>query len=292
MEIDPTISMYLAQALHGLAYGMVLFLIASGLTVIYGMMGILNLAHAAFFMLGAYFCYQISSMTGSFWIALFLAPLATAFLGVIIEKFLLQKIYRFGYQSVMIFTLGIATFITGIVKIFWGTEFLPVPEPYIFNGTVAFWGINYPAYRLFVIGLGISVVIMMVLLLYGTRIGKIVRAAASDSEMVRALGINVPLVYLSIFGFGVWLAGIAGVAISPILTVFPGLADQVGFDAFLIVITGGLGSLAGAFVVSLICGLLSSFGVQFFSSFAPVVVMGFMVVVLAIRPQGLFGVEE
>lgn len=286
------LSMYTAQLLHGLAYGMILFLIASGLTVIYGMMGILNLAHAAFFMLSAYFCYQISAVTGSFWAALLLAPLLIAGVGILIERFMLQRIYAFGFQNVMIFTLGIAIFITGIVKLFWGSGNLPVSEPPVLSGYVSFFGINYPIYRLFVIALGILVAVVMILLLYTTRLGKIVRAAASDSGMVSALGINVPLVYLSVFGFGVWLAGIAGVVIAPILTVFPGLADQIGFDAFLIVITGGLGSLPGAFVVALICGMLNSFGIQFFSSLAPVAVMGFMVVVLAFRPQGLFGEKK
>ena len=290
--MDPIISMYVAQAVHGLAYGMILFLIASGLTVVYGMMGILNLAHAAFFMLAAYFCYQISGMTGSFWMALLLAPLATAFLGILMERFLLRRVHAFGYLGEMIFTLGISIMITGIVKSVWGTEFLPVPEPSVLEGMVSIAGLDYPKYRLFVIGLGLVVIVMMTMLLYKTRLGKIVRASVSDSGMVSALGINVSLVYMSVFGFGIWLAGIAGVVIAPILTVYPGLADQIGFDAFIVVITGGFGSLLGALIVSLICGMLSAFGIQFLSSLAPVLMMGFMVVVLSIRPQGLFGAKE
>ncbi len=290
--MDPIISMYVAQAIHGLAYGMILFLIASGLTVVYGMMGILNLAHAAFFMLAAYFCYQISGMTGSFWMALLLAPLATAFLGILMERFLLRRVHAFGYLGEMIFTLGISIMITGIVKSAWGTEFLPVPEPSVLEGMVSVAGLDYPKYRLFVIALGLVVIVMMTMLLYKTRLGKIVRAAVSDSGMVSALGINVSFVYMSVFGFGIWLAGIAGVVIAPILTVYPGLADQIGFDAFIVVITGGFGSLLGALIVSLICGMLSAFGIQFLSSLAPVLMMGFMVVVLSIRPQGLFGAKE
>jgi len=157
---------------------------------------------------------------------------------------------------------------------------------------VSVGGLEYPIYRLFVIGLAMVVLVFMMLLLYRTRLGKIVRAAVSDRDMVNALGINIPVIYMVVFGVGTWLAGVAGVAIAPILTVFPGLADQVGMDAFIVVVTGGFGSLAGAFIVSIIFGLLSSFGVQFLSQLAPVLMVGFMAIVLAIRPNGLFGVEE
>ena len=132
----------------------------------------------------------------------------------------------------------------------------------------------------------------MTLLLYKTRLGKIVRAAVSDRDMVNALGINVPVVFMFVFGIGTWLAGVAGVAIAPILTVFPGLADQVGMDAFIVVVTGGFGSLAGSFIVAIIFGLLSSYGVQFLSQLAPVLMVAFMAIVLAFRPNGLMGVEE
>jgi branched-chain amino acid transport system permease protein len=157
---------------------------------------------------------------------------------------------------------------------------------------VSVGGLNYPIYRLFVIGLAMVVLVFMLLLLYKTRLGKIVRAAVSDRDMVNALGINIPVIYMIVFGVGTWLAGVAGVAIAPILTVFPGLADQVGMDAFIVVVTGGFGSLAGAFIVSIIFGLLSSYGVQFLSQLAPVLMVGFMAIVLAFRPNGLFGVEE
>jgi branched-chain amino acid transport system permease protein len=157
---------------------------------------------------------------------------------------------------------------------------------------VSIAGLDYPVYRLFIIGLALVILAVMTLLLYRTRLGKIVRAAVSDAGMVNALGINIPLVFMLVFGVGVWMAGVAGVAIAPILTVFPGLADQVGMDAFIVVVTGGFGSLAGAFVVSLIFGLLSSYGVQFLSQLAPVLIVAFMAIVLAIRPHGLFGARE
>jgi branched-chain amino acid transport system permease protein len=290
--MDPTTAMYVAQGIHGLAYGMVLFLVASGLTLIFGMMDILNLAHAAFFMLAAYFCYQFLSMTGNFWAALLLAPVATAFFGILLERFLLRKIHAFGLTSQLVLTVGVSLVILAGVKIFWGTESLPVKIPPILSGLVMIGGMDYPIYRIFVIGLSLVVLGIMALLLFKTRLGKIVRAAVSDADMVNALGINIPLVFTFVFGVGIWLAGVAGVAIAPILTVFPGLADQMGMDAFVVVITGGFGSLAGAFIVSIIFGLLSSYGVQFVSSLAPVLMFAFMAIVLAIRPMGLFGERE
>ncbi len=290
--MDPKTAMYIAQGIHGLAYGMILFLIASGLNIIFGMMGILNLAHASFFMLSAYFCYQFLSMTGNFWAALLLAPLATSFFGILLERLLLRKVHTLGHMAELILTIGVSLVVLAAVKIFWGTESLPVKIPSILGGLINIAGMDYPVYRLFVIGLALAVLAVMALLLYKTRLGKIVRAAVSDADMVASLGINTPLVFMLVFGIGTWLAGVAGVAVAPILTVFPGLSDQVGMDAFVVVVTGGLGSLSGAFVVAIIFGLLSSYGVQFFSQLAPVLMFLFMAIVLAIKPTGLFGERE
>jgi branched-chain amino acid transport system permease protein len=290
--MDPTTAMYVAQGIHGLAYGMVLFLVASGLTLIFGMMGILNLAHASFFMLAAYFCYQALTMTGSFWLALLLAPVAAGVVGVLVERFLLRKVHAFGVIPELILTIGVALVILEGVKVFWGTESLPLRVPPILQGLISIGGLDYPIYRLFVIGLALMVLGIMAFLLYKTRLGMVVRAAVSDAGMVNALGINVPLVFMLVFGIGTWMAGVAGVAIAPILTVFPGLADQMGMDAFIVVVTGGFGSLAGAFLVSIIFGLLSSYGVQFVSALAPVLMFIFMAIVLVIRPMGLFGERE
>ncbi len=287
----PTTSMYLAQGLHGLAYGMVLFLIASGLNVIFGMMGILNLAHAAYFMLSAYFCFQVTRMTGSFWAALLVAPVATAVCGVLMHRFLLRHL-KFGHMGELVLTAGVAQIILAAVKGFWGTESLPVKVPPVLGGMVSVAGMEYPVYRLFIIGLALVVLGIMTALLYRTRLGKIVRAAVSDAPMVSALGIDIDRVSMAVFGIGIWLAAVAGVAVAPILTVFPGLADQVGMDAFIVVVTGGFGSLSGAFIVSIIFGLLSSYGVQFLSQFAAVLAVGFMAVVLVLRPSGLLGVKE
>ena len=290
--MNPTTSMYVAQGLHGLAYGMILFLIASGLNVIFGMMGVLNLAHASFFMLSAYLGYQVVALTGNFWLALLLAPLGSALVGVAMERFLLRRVHAFGHMGELILTVGVGSIVLAAVKSIWGTESLQLKMPAILSGRVTIAGLDYPVYRLFIIGLALLILAVMTLLLYRTRLGKIVRAAVSDAGMVNALGINIPLVFMLVFGVGVWMAGVAGVAIAPILTVFPGLADQVGMDAFIVVVTGGFGSLAGAFIVSLIFGLLSSYGVQFMSELAPVLIVAFMAIVLAIRPHGLLGARD
>ncbi len=282
--------MYVSQGIHGIAYGMILFLIASGLNIIFGMMGILNMAHTAFFMLAAYFCYAVVGLTGNFWLGLLLAPAFTAVLGVLMERLFLRRVA--GHMSELILTMGISFVIVAAIKKIWGTESLPLQMPEILQGMVNILGVSYPVYRLFVIGLALVILVFMMLLLYRTRLGKIVRAAVSDRDMVNALGININLVFMFVFGVGTWMAGLGGVAIAPILTVFPGLADQVGMDAFIVVVTGGFGSLTGAFIVSIIFGLLSSYGVQFVSQFAPVLMVAFMALVLAFRPNGLFGVKE
>lgn len=290
--MNPVTAMYVAQGIHGLAYGMILFLVASGLTLIFGMMGILNLAHAAFFMLSAYFCYQVLVMTGSFWLSLLIAPVAAGVIGVLLERFLLRRVHAFGHIGELILTVGVSLVILEGVKVFWGTESLPVSVPAYLEGLITIGGLEYPIYRLFIIGLSLFVLAILAIVLYKTRLGMVVRAAVSDADMVNALGINVPLLFMFVFGAGTWLAGVAGVAIAPILTVFPGLGDQVGLDAFMVVVVGGFGSLGGAFLVSIIFGLLSSYGVQFISSLAPVLMFIFMAIVLVIKPTGLFGERE
>ena len=290
--MDPTTALYVAQGIHGLAYGMVLFLVASGLTLIFGMMSILNIAHASFFMLGAYFCFQVLSMTGNYWVSLLVAPIAAGFLGALCERFLLRKVHAYGHVGELLLTVGVAMVILEGVKIFWGTQSLPITVPPILQGLLRIGGLEYPIYRLFIIGLAFVILGIMALLLYKTRLGMIVRGAVSDADMVNALGINVPMVFMLVFGVGTWLAGVGGVAISPIMTVHPGLADQVGMDAFVVVVTAGFGSLKGAFLVSIIFGLLNAYGVQFVSQLAPVLMFSFMAIVLAFKPVGFFGEIE
>ena len=290
--MDSTTAMYVAQSLNGLAYGMLLFLLASGLTLIFGMMGILNIAHASFFMLSAYFCHTFLDMTGSFWLALLVAPVVTAVFGVICERFLLRRVHAFGHIGELLITVGISLVILEGIKFFWGTESLLIAVPKSLNGFIPIVDLNYPVYRIFIIGLALLILVLMAIILYKTRLGMVIRAAVSDADMVNALGVNVPIVFMLVFGIGTWLAGVAGVIITPILTVFPGMADQVGMDAFVVVVTGGFGSLLGAFIVALFLGELNAFGIQFIPKLAPVLMFAFMAIVLAFKPMGLFGERE
>jgi len=290
--MSPTTVLYVAQAIHGLAYGMLLFLVASGLTMIFGMMGILNIAHASFAMLSAYFCYQVLLMTENFWVALLVAPVVAGIWGVLTERFLLRTVHKQGHLAELLITVGIMMVILEVVKIGWGSESLVVKIPPSLSGLVNFAGLTYPVYRLFVIGLSIVILGIMALLLFKTRLGKIVRAAVSDADMVSALGINTPLVFMLVFGIGIWLAGVAGAVAGPLLTVFPGMADQLGMDAFVVVVVGGFGSLLGAFIVALFLGELNAYGIQFIPRLAPVLMFAFMAIVLAFKPMGLFGERE
>jgi branched-chain amino acid transport system permease protein len=290
--MSPTTVLYVAQAIHGLAYGMLLFLIASGLTLIFGMMGILNIAHAAFAMLAAYFTFTVWQLTGSFWLALVIAPVVAGFFGILTERFLLRPVHRHGHLAELLLTVGILTLIIEIVKLFWGTESLVVPIPPSLNGLVEWSGLIYPVYRLFIIGISLLILGFMAFILFKTRLGMIVRAAVSDPDMVSALGINTPLVFMLVFGIGIWMAGVAGAVAGPLLTVFPGMADLLGMDAFVVVVVGGFGSLGGAFIVALFLGELNAYGIQFIPRLAPVLMFAFMALVLAFKPMGLFGERE
>lgn len=289
--MDPMTFILITQLVHGLAYGMLLFLVAAGLSLIFGMMDILNLSHAYFFMLAAYIGYTIAGMT-NFWVALLLAPLVVVALGMVIERFMLRKIHPFGHIPELVLTIGIGLIIMEFCKAVWGTQSLMLQTPEILSGLLNIGVFRYPLYRAFIIFFAVAMMIFMGILFYKTRFGTIVRAATADADMVNALGINVPLVYTVFFGFGTWLAGLAGVVVAPFLSVFPGLADQVGFDAFVVVVMGGLGSMSGAFVGAILIGLLNSFGIQFLPTAAPLLTFGLMALVLSIKPTGLFGVRQ
>lgn len=292
--MSPELQMYLAQGIHGLVYGMLLFLVASGLTLIFGMMGILNIAHASFFMLSAYLCVTVLKVTDSYWLALFLAPLAVSLLGILVERFMLRRAQSSGMGHIadLLLTLGISLVVVEAVKLIWGTQGLQVQVPAALTGLATLGGLEYPRYRLFIIALSLAVLLLLSLVLFKTRLGTIVRAAVSDPDMVSALGVNTSLVFMLVFGLGTWMAGLAGVAAAPILTVFPGLADQIGMDAFVVVVVGGFGSLFGALVAALFLGELNAFGIQFLPKLSPVLMFAFMALVLAFKPTGLFGDRE
>jgi branched-chain amino acid transport system permease protein len=277
------------QALHGIVYGMLLFLVSSGLTLVFGMMGILNIAHAAFYMLGAYLAYTTVHVTGSFWLSLLVAPIAVGLLGALVERGLLRRIHAFGHAYELLLTFGLFFMIGEAVRWVWGNYTLQVQAPAVLAGSVPFMGSQYPLYRLFILGVSALICLGMSAVLLRTRIGIIIRSAVSDGEMVSALGINTPLVSLGVFSAGSGLAAVAGVIASPFLQADPAMGAAILTDAFVVVVIGGFGSLLGALLAALMIGELQSFGILWFPQFALVFQFLLMAGVLILRPQGLFG---
>ena len=287
-----TASIYMIQAMHGLVYGMLLFLVASGLTLVFGMMGVLNLAHAAFYMLGAYFAYTVTVYLGNFWLSLIVAPLIVGVLGVLIERFLLRKAHKGGHVAELLLTFGVFYVLGELVRLIWGSNPLPVPVPQILTGDIPFMGMTYPIYRLFILLFSALILVGMALLLMRTRIGILVRAAVSDGDMVDALGTNVPVVFMGVFGGGAALAALAGVIAAPFLSVFPGMGLDALLDCFVVIVIGGFGSLFGAFIAAVTIGELQSFGILWIPRLAMVFQFLLMAIVLIVRPTGLLGEKE
>ena len=277
------------QILHGLVYGMVLFLLASGLTLIFGMMDVLNFAHGAFYMLGAYFSFSVLMWTGQFWLSLILAPLGVGLIGVFVERIFLRKVLPYGHVPQLLLTFGIAYILEDVVKIVWGTEPLKVKVPSLLSGSLSLLGASYPTYRLFILVVSFLVFAFLFLILFKTRIGIIVRAAVAKKEMVAALGFNVPLIFLLLFGVGAWLAGIAGVIAGPYLITHPGMAGAILVDLFVVVEVGGLGSIQGAMLAAILIGELQSFGVLFLPQFSLFLEFLLLAAVLILKPEGLLG---
>jgi len=277
------------QMLHGLVYGMVLFLLASGLTLIFGMMDVLNFAHGAFYMLGAYFSFSVLVWTGQFWLSLVIAPLGVGLLGALVERVFLRKVLPYGHVPQLLLTFGIAYILEDVVKIVWGTEPLKVKIPSLLTGSLSIFGASYPTYRLFILVVSFLVFAFLFLILFKTRIGIIVRAAVAKKEMVAALGFNVPLIFLILFGVGAWLAGIAGVIGGPYLITHPGMAGAILVDLFVVVVVGGLGSIQGAMLAAILIGELQSFGVLFLPQFSLFLEFLLLAAVLIFRPEGLLG---
>jgi branched-chain amino acid transport system permease protein len=286
------IDIYAAQALHGLVYGMLLFLVASGLTLVLGMMGVLNLAHASFYMLGAYFAYSVTVYSGNFWLSLIISPLLVGLLGLLIERFLIRKTYKAGHQLQLLLTFGLFFILNEFVRILWGSALFTVDAPSVLSWSIPFIGRAYPVYRLFILGFAVLVLLAMALILARTRVGIIIRAAVSDAEMVEALGNNVPIVFFLVFGGGAALAALAGVIAAPFLSVYLNMGGEALMDCFVVIVVGGFGSLLGAFVASLMIGLLQSFGILWIPQLAVVFQFLLMTLILIVKPTGLFGEKE
>jgi branched-chain amino acid transport system permease protein len=286
MELITTLSMH---ALHGLVYGMLLFLLASGLTLILGMMGVLNFAHGALYMVGAYLSFSVLMWTNQFWLSLLIAPVLVGLIGMFMERFFLRKVHIHGHVPELLLTFGVAYILEDFVKLIWGTEPLKVDLPAILSGSIPILGAPFPVYRLFILLVSLFVFALLFLILYRTRAGIIVRAAVANRDMVDALGFNVPMIFLLLFGVGAWLAGLAGVVGGPYLITHPGMGGSILLDLFVVVVVGGMGSVQGALLAAFLIGQLQSFGILFLPQFAVVFEFLLMAAVLIIKPQGLLG---
>jgi branched-chain amino acid transport system permease protein len=305
------------STLNGVLYGMLLFLLASGLTLIFSMMGVLNFAHASFYMLGAYFGYQISRYVG-YWPGLVVAPLLVGAIGALVERYGLRTVHKHGHVAELLFTFGLAFIIEELVQMVWGKVPVDyrVPEALNFSAFTLF-ATNYPAFRMFMLLMSVAVFIGLLLLLTRTRVGLVIRAALTHPAMVGALGHNVPLVFMLVFGVGCALAALAGVIAGPALVTQPAMAASLGPILFVVVVVGGLGSLPGAFVASLLIGLVQTFAVALNISLAdvlarvgitltrdsfagdlwmatvaqvaPIIPYLLLVLILIFRPKGLLG---
>ncbi len=298
-------------------------MLCSGLTLIFSMMGVLNFAHASFYMLGAYFAYQISTYVG-FWPALILAPVTVGVAGALIERYGLRRVHQYGHVPELIFTFGLALLIEELVQFFWGKSHMAYYEPEILNfAAFSIAGNAFPAYKVFMIFIAISIFLVLLYILTRTRVGMIIQAALSYPDTVQNLGHNVPLVFMGVFGVGTAMAGLAGVIAGPGLGTFPGMAVVLGSIVFVTIVIGGLGSLWGALVASLLIGWMQTFAASYNVTMADVLMaVGFekpvdladnplrdiwtitlpqvgpilpyllMVLVLVFRPRGLLGKRE
>jgi branched-chain amino acid transport system permease protein len=306
--------------LNGISYGLLLFMLSSGLTLIFSMMGVLNFAHASFYMLGAYFAYTVTSLIG-FWPALVVAPLLVGVVGAFFEKYCLRRVHKFGHVPELLVTFGLSYIILELVQLIWGRGSVDYRVPVALDGPLfTLFGTQFPMYRAFMMLVAVLMLIAIWLLLTRTRIGLVIQAALTHPEAVEALGHNVPRVFMLVFGGGCALAGLAGVIGGNAYVTEPSMAFSVGGIIFVVVVVGGMGSLAGAFVASLLIGVIQTFAVGSdtslmsamqsvnialtpstpgyalwklkVSQIAPILPYVFLVLILIFRPKGLLGTRE
>jgi len=283
------VTFYLLQGLNGLAYGMLLFLMASGLSLIFGLMEVINLAHGAFYMLGAYLALSMVRWTGSFWIAALTAPLLLGATGFFLEWEFLRPLYRRTHLDQILLTFGFAFVFSDLARWVWGADVQSLAPPPGLDRSIPLLGTLFPSYRLFVILLGAVLAGGLWLGLNRTRLGAMVRAGVANKEMTQALGIDIGLVFTGVFAFGTALAGLAGVIAAPIQGVFPGVDFEILIVTLIVVVVGGLGTLGGSFWGSLLIGEVDTFGKTIVPQAALVFIYLIMAAVLLVRPAGLFG---
>ncbi|MDT3736020.1 MAG: branched-chain amino acid ABC transporter permease [Denitratisoma sp.] len=281
---------FLIQLLNGLQYGLLLFLVASGLTLIFGIMGIINLAHGSFYMLGAYLAWWLASLTGSLLAAVLVAVPLTVLFGMALEWLLIRRLYERDHLFQVLLTYGLILVFEEMRSILWGDDVHGVPVPALLNASIPLTeNLSYPVYRLFISAVCLLLALGLYLLIQKTRLGMMIRAGASNREMAQSLGINIKFLYTLVFAIGVALAGFAGMINAPLSSVFPNMGGQVLIICFVVVVIGGIGSVKGAMAASLMIGLADTFGQVLLPEVAGMIVYLLMAVVLVWRPAGLFG---
>lgn len=279
----------LLQVVNGISFGMLLFLVAAGFTIVFGFMNFLNLAHGSLFMLGAYLGLSAYRVTGSFWLSLAAGTLTTAIAGLVLERLLLHRFYSRGHAAQTVLTFGVVFIIGDATRWIWGAYPLSMPPPSLLEGSISIAGQFFPTYRLFLLACGVVMAVALRFFLERTSIGAIVRAGVEDAQMVRALGVRLPLVFLCVFVGASGLAGFAGVLGAPFLGLQVGMDLDILLLSLAIVVVGGLGSIKGAFIGSLIIGVLDRLMTYLVPELAQVTLMVLIILFLAIRPAGLFG---
>ena len=281
----------ITQSLNALSQAALLFFLGVGLTLIFGIMRIVNFAHGTLYMLGAFVGYSVARSTGSFWTALLLAPLVVGVAGLLFEFAILRRLYRREASAFLMVTFGLALVLGEIVRLAWGPEALQVEPPRAFAGIVFLVGEPFPTYRLFLVGAGIIIAVAIWQLLDRTRLGLLIRAASQNPEMVSALGIDLNLIRSAVFGIGCGLAGLGGVLAAPLVTASVGMAATMIIDAFVIVIIGGMGSFLGSLIAALLIAFTQVFGEYYLPDLALAFMYLLMLLVLVARPGGLLGKE-
>ncbi|WP_043363084.1 branched-chain amino acid ABC transporter permease [Belnapia sp. F-4-1] len=304
-----SLGLLLVQGLNGLQFGVLLFLVAAGLTLVFGVMDFINLAHGVQYMLGAYLGASLAAWTGSFWLGLVLALPAALLCGLVLEWLVFRHLYERDHLSQVLATFGVILFLNQAVRAIWGSAPLQMPVPALLEGGVQLMpGLQYPVYRIAILVAGLAVAGLLWLLVERTRVGALVRAGATHAPMVAALGVDIRGLFMLVFGFGAMLAGFAGVMAAPVLSVDPGMGDTVLILAFVVITIGGIGSVRGAFIAALLVGVIETLGRSLLPDLLRLVMaasparqagaaLGSMLVyiamalILAVRPRGLFPVR-
>jgi branched-chain amino acid transport system permease protein len=281
-------SMWIMHTLNGISFGMLLFLLASGLTLILGLMSITNLSHGGYYLLGAYIGVTVMMRTGNFFLAMLVSGISIAIIGILMERFFLRGLHLQPLPQVLL-TIGFTFVFADIALMMWGGEARVIEKPAFLANPVFIGKIGFPSYRLFVILVGAAVGLLLWWLQERTRVGAMVRAAVNDEEVARGLGINVPLLFTLVFGLGAFLAGLCGVLGGPFIGVYPGADFEILLLTLIVIIVGGVGSLKGALMGSLLIGLIDNFGKVLFPELARFTIYAPMVIILALKPSGLFG---